>query len=180
MARTKRLAILAVTVLVLGGCGGSATPTPSGGTSEHPLVVATATSTSSQAPTASPSADLPSLASKYLALSATASTAVTKCNQDKVGAVGLTKLKQVALECLTAYSAWTESMKAVHWGPVQPQADKVIEAMDKIDGLAGLMANAASDATFQASYHQLPAATAALLVAADRLRAALGLPPALT
>ena len=67
--------------------------------------------------------------------------------------------------------------KAAGWGPAQPKADAVIAAIDVLDGLAGAMADAATVPVFRVAYDKLPAAENALLVAAARLRAALGLPP---
>lgn len=175
----KRLALLAVSVLVVGGCGGSAsTPTASAGTNQQPSVVATATLTQSQAPTASPSAGLASLAAQYSAAADKGNAAVGQCNKAKAAAAGdLTKSKIAAAECMTAYSAYVADLKAVNWGPAQPQVDKVLAAMDKIDGLVAQMANATSDTTFRASYNQLAPAEVGLLAAANALRKVLGLPP---
>ena len=179
MARTKRLAILAVTFLVLGGCGGSGTtPITSAATSQQPSVGAGPTVTQSAVSSA---AALASLASQYTDLSNKGNAAVAQCNKDKTAAVGsLTKSKAAAQECLTAYSQYVADFVAVDWGPAQPQADKVIDAINGIVTLVRQMANATSAASFKVYYDQLPAATASLLTAANALRAALGMPPANT
>jgi hypothetical protein len=64
-----------------------------------------------------------------------------------------------------------------NWGPAQPQADKVIDVLNKIDTLMEQMANATSASTFRVAYDQLPLAEVDLLVAANALRVALGLSP---
>jgi len=180
MARTKRLAILAVTVLVLGSCGGSATtPTASAATTQQPSVVATPAPTPSPSPTASQSSDLARLASQYSEISDEGNVAIVQCNKDKAAAVGgsLAKSKAAAQECLTSYIGYVADLNAINWGPVQPEANNVIDAMNKIDVLMEQMANATSAATFRAAYDQLASAEVGLLVAANILRAALGLPP---
>lgn len=194
MARTRRLAILAATVLVLGGCGGSsATPTASALATPTAPALATPTAsaaatpapTPSPAPTASPSSS-PSFstaaaASQLTQISGSAKLAVAQCNADKAGAAtSLSKAKAAAQECLTAYSQYVADFVAVDWGPAQPQADKVIDAINGIVTLVRQMANATSAASFKVYYDQLPAATASLLTAANALRAALGMPPANT
>jgi hypothetical protein len=176
MARTKRLAILALAVLVLGGCGGSSTtPTGSGGTTQRPSGVATPSS----APTASPTANLAALASQYTSIASQGNDALVQCNKDKTAAVGgsLTKLQAAAQECLNAYTPYIAAFEAVNWGPAQPQADKVIAAINKILTLTEQMVNATDETTFTAAYDQLASAATDLRTAANVLRAALGLPP---
>lgn len=178
MARANRLAILAVTVLVLGGCGGSATPSASSSTGQQPSGVTSPGLTPSSAPTASPSPGLASLASQYSAAADKGNVAIVQCNKDKSAASGdLAKGKAAAQECLTAYTAYVAALKAVNWGPVQPQADKVVAAMDKIDALVAQMTTATSLTAFVAAYDQLAPIEVGLLVAANALRASLGLPP---
>jgi hypothetical protein len=63
-------------------------------------------------------------------------------------------------------------------GSVQPQADRVISDMDKIDALMTQMINAPDASTFKLAYDQLDPCGATLLVDANAMRAALGLPPA--
>lgn len=177
MARTKRLAILAVTFLVLGGCGGSGTtPTTSAATSQQPSVGAGPTVTQSAVSSA---AALASLASQYTDLSNKGNAAVAQCNKDKTAAVGsLTKSKAAAQECMTTYIGYVADLKAINWGSTQPQADKIIADMDKIDSLMVLMIDAPDAATFRAAYDQLDPMAAGFLVDANAMRSALGLAPA--
>jgi hypothetical protein len=176
MARTKRLAILAVAVLVLGGCGGGVASTPTS-TSQQPSGGASSSAPSAAA-TASPSPDIATLSSHYTDIYTKGNAAVVQCNKDKAAAIGsLTKSKDAAQECLNSYIGYVADLKATNWGPVQPQADKVIDVMDNIDVLMVQMVNATSAATFKAAYDQLAPDEVDLLVAANALRAALGLPP---
>ena len=179
MARTTRLAILASTLLILGGCGNSAaTPTAPAATTQQPAPVATAALAASPSPAASPSTGLSTLASAYSELAAKGNAAIVQCDKDRTAAAGnLTKAKAVAQECLTDYIGYVADLKAIDWGPVQPQADDVIAAMNKIDVLMTSMANANTDAAFMTAYDQLTPAAGDLLTAANALRAALGLPP---
>jgi hypothetical protein len=176
----KRLAILTVMVLGLGGCGGPATtPAASAATTQQPSFVATPAPTPLPPPIASPLPDLASLASQYTEISAKGDAAVVQCTKDRAAAVGsLAKSKTVAQGCLTSTSGYVAELKAINWGPVQPHADGVIAATDKVDALLEQMANAASAATFKAAYDQLASALVDLVGAADALRSALGLPPA--
>ena len=180
MARTRHLAILAATVLVLGGCGGSAaSPTASAATTEGPSVVATPAPTQSSVSAASPSPDLPTLAAQYTAISASGNAALAQCNKDKAAAVAsLAKSKAAAQECLNSYIGYVGALKGTNWGPAQPQADRVISDMDKIDSLMLQMINAPDAKSFKAAYDQLDPLGATLLVDANAMRAALGLPPA--
>ena len=140
--------------------------------------MATPALTPSPAPSASPSADLASLASQYTDLSDKGNAAIVQCNKDKAAAVGsLAKSKAAAQERLTSYIGYVADLKAINWGPAQPQADKVIDVLNKIDTLMEQMANATSASTFRVAYDQLPLAEVDLLVAANALRVALGLSP---
>jgi hypothetical protein len=179
MARTRRLAILAATVLALGGCGSSAaSPTTSAATTEGPSVVATPAPIQSSVSAASPSPDLTTLATQYTAISASGNAALALCNKDKAAAVAsLAKSKAAAQECLNSYIAYVADLKATDWGPAQPQADKVIDDMNKIDSLMLTMINAPDATSFRAAYDQLDPLGASLLVDANAMRAALGLPP---
>jgi hypothetical protein len=179
MARAKRLAILAVTVVLLGGCGGSGTTsTPSSATGQQPSGVATPALTPSSAPTASSSPALAALASQYTVVSDRGNAAIVQCDKAKADANGdLDKSKTAAKECLTAYTEYVAGLKAVNWGPTQPKVDAVIAAMNKIDTLVAQLANETSEAAFTADYEKLAPAELGLLVAANALRAALGLPP---
>jgi hypothetical protein len=125
---------------------------------------------------ASPS---PDLASVYTALSEKSNAAVDQCNKDRIaaGSSSLTKAKAAAAECLATYIGYVADLKAIDWGPVQPQADDVIAAMNKVDSLMEQMINASNASIFRAAYNQLPSAAAALLATASVLRAALGLSP---
>ena len=152
MARTKPLAALAATALVLGGCGSSTTtPAASAATTQQPPVIATPALTPSPAPTVSPSFDLSPLASQYTGIADKVNMAIAQCSKDAAAAVGsLTKAKAVAQKCLTAYSHYGLDFKAVNWGPAQPQADNVIAAMNTVDTLFTKMAHAADATTFRA------------------------------
>lgn len=180
MARANRLAVLAVTVVVLGGCGGSGTtPGASAATTQPSSVVTTPALTLTPAATASSSPDLAALASQYTALADKGNAAVAECDKDKAAAVSsLAKSKVAAQGCLTTYIGYVADLKAISWGPVQPQADKVIGDMDDIDALIVQMINAPDASTFRAEYDQLTPLGVTLLADANAMRAALGLPPA--
>ena len=170
MARTKRLAILAATVLIVGGCSGSTTAA-STATTPGPSSVATRGATESST--------LAALASQYTEIATSGQAAVAQCDKDKAAAVGsLVRSKAVAQECLTDYGSYVTELKAIDWGPAQPQADNVIESMNEIDALLAQMANAPTAATFRVEYDQLESDATQFLVNADALRAAMGLPPA--
>ncbi|MFI5254687.1 MAG: hypothetical protein ACHQ15_04445 [Candidatus Limnocylindrales bacterium] len=167
MARTRRLAILALVVSVMAGCGGSAT-TPS------PLAPTTLAPT----PTPSPSADLAALVSAYQTIASNTTAARGQCAIDKdAAAANLTSARAAAQKCLNDFSQVVADFEAIDWGPVQPQAESVIAAIDTLDTLAGQMAGATTVAAFRVAYDQLTAAEVKLLAAVNPLRAALGLPP---
>ena len=120
-----------------------------------------------------------SLAPQYAALAGKGDAALVLCGKVKTAAAGsLAESKAAAQECLNSYSGYVAEMKAINWGPVQPQANRVIDAIDKLDVLMVRMAKATSAAALTAAYGQLTPAGVALLVAATALRVALGLPPA--
>jgi hypothetical protein len=177
MARSTRLAILTVACLVLGGCGSAATSpaVPSGGPTQGASSVPTATAP----PVASPSQDLSALATTYKAIAAGGAAAVRQCDREKAAANGtLTDAKAIANACRDGYVQYIAAMKAAAWGPAQPQADAVVTAAEACDAIVLLMVNAADGATFRAAYARLPAAEDRLLLMADAMRKALGLPPA--
>jgi hypothetical protein len=178
MARAKPLVTFAVAALFFAGCGGGSATTPTASTGQ-PASNQAPTLAASSAPTASATVDVAALPSRYSDIAAKGNAAIVQCNKDKTAASGdLTKSKVAAQECLTSYTAYAADMKAINWGPAQPQADKVIAAMDKIDLITGQMAAATTEAGFMASYQQIASAAAELLTAANALRSALGLPPA--
>jgi hypothetical protein len=178
MARTKGLAILAATVLILGACSGSSTTPTASATTQQPSVVAAIALTPSAATAASPSPAVASLASAYSEIADKGNAALVQCNKDRAAAIGsLTKAKAAAQECLNTYIGYVTDLKAINWGPVQPQADKVIADMDNIDSLMVLMINAPDATSFRSAYDQLDPMGATLLVDANAMRAALGLPP---
>jgi hypothetical protein len=189
MARTGRLAILAAAILVLGGCGGSAatlappaaTPTAAAVTTQ-PLTAAAPTPAPTPTPTpaASASSALAPLASTYAGIAAKGEAVVVRCLGAKAAASGsLVKAKAAARACLADSRAYVADLKAVSWGPLQPQADNLIAAIDAVNVLLARMANATTDGAFTDAYDQLPSAEANLLVAATAFRRALGLPPVL-
>ena len=179
MALAKPLIFLAAAALFFGGCGGGSATTTAPTGQQQPSGRATPTLAASSAPTASATIDVAALPSRYSGIAAKGNAAIVQCNKDKTAASGdLTKSKAAAQECLTSYTSYAADMKAINWGPAQPQADKVIAAMDKIDVITAKMAAAATEADFIASYQQIAPAAAELLTAANALRAALGLPPA--
>lgn len=180
MAHAKPLVTLAVAAMLFAGCGGGSATTPTASTGgQQPSGQATPTLAESSAPMASATVNVAALPSQYNNIATKGNAAIVQCNKDKTAASGdLTKSKVAAQECLTSYTSYTADMKAINWGPAQPQADKVIAAMDKIDVLTGQMAAATTEASFMASYQQIASAAAELLTAANALRAALGLPPA--
>jgi hypothetical protein len=143
------------------------------------MVVATSAPTVSSAPAASPSPDLTTLAGQYTAIADAGNIALAACNKDKAAAVGsLAKSKVAAQECLTTYIGYVGALKAINWGPAQPEADRVIGDMDKIDSLMVQMINAPDASSFRVAYDQLDPLGVTLLADADAMRAALGLPPA--
>jgi hypothetical protein len=74
-------------------------------------------------------------------------------------------------------SGYVGQLQAVSWGPVQPQADRVIATITKIDVLFDQMAHAPDAAAFRVAYNKIAAAVGDLLVVGTALREALGLPP---
>lgn len=169
MARTRRLALLAATILILGGCGGSTTPA-SAATSRGPSPAAT------QGP--AQSANLASLASQYEAIAARGDVSDAQCDKDKAAAAGsLVKSRAAAQECLADHLPYLDALKAIDWGPAQPQADGVIAAVNRVDALDEQMAGAVTLAGFMVAYDQVAPATTEFVAAANALRAALGLPP---
>ncbi|MFI5211233.1 MAG: hypothetical protein ACHQ2E_12360, partial [Gemmatimonadales bacterium] len=179
VARTGQFAILAVTALLVWGCGSSATtPTASTLAPEPPTPAVTPTLAATPVQAANPTPDLASLASQYATISANGDAAVAQCTRDRAAAASsLVQAKAMAQQCLTSTSGYVAQLKAINWGPVQPQADKVIAAVDAIEGLLGQMVNASSAATLRTEANQLVPASGRLLIAASALRSALGLPP---
>jgi len=173
MSRIPRLATLMLTVLVVGACAGAAT-TPAGtAPSAVPTVAATPT------PAASPTPDLSPLVVTYTTIAAGGAAAVRQCDREKAGANGtLADAKAIAQACRDGYVQYIAAMKAVAWGPAQSQADAVVTAAEACDAIVLLMVNAADGTTFRAAYARLPAAEDRLLLMADALRKALGMPPA--
>ena len=185
MARSTRLAILTLACLVLGGCGSAATtPTPTvppGGPTQAASTVPTARSapTVSPAPHVSPSMGLAPLAATYSTIAAGGTAAVRECDREKAATNGsLTDDKAIAQSCRDGYVKYIAAMKAVAWGPTQPQADHVIAAAEACDALVVQMVNAADWSAFSAAYGRLPAAEDHLVLMADAMRKVLGLPPA--
>jgi hypothetical protein len=175
-SKIPRLAAMTLVVLVLGACAGATSP---GVPSSEPSVVVTAPATPSPTPTASPSPDLSPFAATYTTIAAGGAAAVRQCDREKAGANGtLTDAKAIAQACRDGYVQYIAAMKAVAWGPAQPQADAVVTAAEACDAIVVLMINAADGATFRAAYARLPAAEDRLLLMADAMRKALGLPPA--
>ena len=178
MAGTKHLAILAVAVLVVAGCGGgSATASSAGASASSQTSSVSATPTLT--PTPNPSAVLAALATQYGTISDKGNAALVQCNKDKAAANGdLTKGKLAAKDCLAVYDQVLAEMKAINWGPAQPKADAVETAMGKIDAIVAQMVNASDGTAFLTAYSRLTPAAVDLLVSANALRAAIGLPPA--
>jgi len=176
---TARLAILTVMVLVLAGCAGAAGTPSSSLPSSAPSAAVTATPTANPTPAVSPSPDLAPLAATYTTIAAGGTAAVLQCDREKAAANGtLADAKAIAQACRDGYVKYIAAMKAVAWGPVQAQADGVIAAAETCDALVLEMVNAADGSTFRAAYARLPAAEDRLLLSADAMRKALGLPPA--
>jgi hypothetical protein len=179
MTGTKHLAILAVAVLVVAGCGDPATGSSAGASASSQTSSVSATPTPTATPTPNPSAVLAALATQYGAISDKGNAALVQCNKDKAAANGdLAKGKLAAKDCLAVYDQVLAEMKAVNWGPAQPKADAVVTAMGKIDAIVAQMVNASDGSAFLAAYAQLTPAATELLVSANALRAAIGLPPA--
>jgi len=155
-------------------CAGAArTPAPATSALDTvaPVITPTPTASASIAPSS------PSLAAQYAGIATRGDASVAKCTKDAKAAAGsLTRSKAVARECLAVGTSYVAELQAVTWGPVRPQADSVIEALDTIDGLLGQMAAATTAAAFRAADEQFDRAVIQLVVAADALRAALGLP----
>jgi hypothetical protein len=119
------------------------------------------------------------LATQHGDISDKGNAALVQCNKDKAAANGdLTKGKIAAKDCLAVYDQVLAEMKAVNWGPVQPKADALETAMDKIDAIVAQIVNASDGTAFLTAYARLTPAAADLLVSANALRAAIGLPPA--
>lgn len=171
MGRTTRLAILVAAIVLVQGCGGpAASLTPA--VSEQPSIAAP-----SPTPAPSPSPDLQALASDYAAIAVKTTAARAQCSTDvDAASANLASAKVAAQKCLDDFSAVSADFKAVNWGPAQPQADRVIAAIDALDTIAGQMANAATVAAFRADYDQILPAAATLLSTSDELKTALGLP----
>lgn len=183
MARSTRLAILTLACLVLGGCGSAASSpaAPSGGPTQAASSVPTATAppVASTSPHVSPSMVLAPLAATYSTIAAGGTAAVRQCDREKAAANGsLADDKNIAQSCRDGYVKYIAAMKAVAWGPTQPQADHVIAAAEACDALVVEMVNAADWSTFSAAYGRLPAAEDHLVLMADAMRKVLGLPPA--
>lgn len=179
MGRVDRLAILMVATLALGGCAGAASAPASALPSSAPTVALSATPAVSPTPTVSPSPDLTPLAATYTGIAAGGTAALDQCNREKAAANGtLVEARAIARACRNSYLQYIAALKAVNWGPVQPQADNLIAAADTCDAIVLEMVNATDGTTFRAAYDRLPAATTNLLARADALRADLGLPPA--
>jgi hypothetical protein len=162
--------MLALAVLPIEGCGGpAATFTPSPATTQQ--------ASFTPAPTVRPSPDLAALASEYTTIAVKATTARTQCAIDvDAAAANLTSARAAAQQCLDDFRGVVTDFKAISWGPVQPQADGVVAAINALDTLAAQMASAATAAAFRAAYDELPSAEVAFLSAANKLRTALGLP----
>lgn len=172
MARQTELTILVVAMVLIQGCGApAASPSPMI-TGQPSVVVASPT------PAPTPSPDLGALVSDYSAIAAKTTAARAQCSTDvDAASANLASAKIAAQKCLDDFSAVSAGFKAVNWGPAQPQADRVIAAIDALDTIAGQMANAATVAAFRAAYDQLLPAAASLLSGSEALEAALGMPP---
>lgn len=176
MSRALLLAALLPLVLVLGACAGASS---TGVVSNEPSVAITATPTPSPTTTVSPSPDLSPFAATYTAIAAGGAAAVRQCDREKAAADGtLTDAKAIAQACRDGYVRYIAAMKAASWGPAQPEADAVVTAAEACDAIVLQMVNAPDGSTFRAVYARLPAAEDRLLVSADAMRKALGLPPA--
>jgi hypothetical protein len=184
--KAMRIVVIGLAVL-LAGCGGataspSATPpvTPSAMTSpaNTPAPTPTPALTATPIPTASQSADLAALGATYTQIYAGEAAADAKCNQLKMPATNgtLADAQAIAQACRDGYMPYLSGLLATSWGPVQPQADNVIAAANAVDALVVDMINAPDISTFRTAYDQLSAARTALVIKAEVLREALGLP----
>ena len=169
-----RKLVLLVVVVILAGCAGASPslstsgPIPTTGpTSTAPVAVTT--------PTPIPTFDVQGLAMKYLTVEATGEAAVLACEKDR-NSSDLAKAKIAAAECRTAYEGYVAGMKALDFGPLQPEAVKVTAAMTVLDGLMIDMSGAQNVTTFRQAYDQLPRAENQLIAATNDLRQARGLP----
>ena len=183
------LALTLIVGLIAAACGSSAATTaPPTGPGTPPLATQAPSGLPIGAPTvaptavASPSVALEALAAHYSEVSTNTATALDQCTQDAsdlgAGTTTLAAAKLAAGKCLTAYSGIASDFESTDWGPVQPQANEVITAMNAFTALMTTMANAPDAKTFRAAYDQLSATGASLRTAAATMRAALGLPPA--
>ena len=143
------------------------------------VVLVTAISVAACGSSGTPTSELAPIAAAYSAIAARGDAAVVQCNRERVAAQGgtLAKAKTVAADCLASTSGYVAELKAVNWGPVEPQADKVIATIVRIDALFAQMANASDAAAFRIAYEETGAAVGDLLVFGTALREALGLPP---
>ncbi len=179
MSRTTPLASLTLAFLMLGGCAGPATTPASTVPSAAPTVTASPGPTTTTPPAASPSPDLSALAASYSTIAAGGRAAVAECDREKTGSNGtLADDKAIARACREGYVKYIAAMKAVAWGPAQAQANAVISAAEACDALVVDMVNAPDWSTFSAAYQRLPVAEDHLVLMADAMRKALGLPPA--
>lgn len=172
--RFQHAGVVIALALVTSACSGTAptaSPVPTAVGTVAPVITPT------PAASASPTLPSPSVATQYAAIAASGDASVAKCTKDAKAAAGsLTRSKAVAQECLAVASSYLAELQAVSWGPVSPEADNVIKALNTIDGLLGQMAAATSATTFRAAYDRFDPAALELVIAADALRAALGLP----
>lgn len=177
MARATRLASLVAAIVLFQGCGGPpATPAP--GATPSPAISAQPSPTASAAPAPSPTSDLGALVANYSAIALKTNAARAQCSTDADAAsANLASAKVAARKCLDDFRAVDADFKAVDWGPVQAQANRVVAAIDLLETLADQMANAATVAAFRAAYAQVLPAAATLLSRSDELQAALGIPP---
>jgi hypothetical protein len=179
MSRCTPLAILTLALLVLTGCAGTATEPTTMAPTVEPTVTASPVPTPTAPPAASPSSDLSALAARYTTIAAGGRAAVRQCDREKAAGSGsLTDDKAIARACRDGYVTYIAALKAVAWGPAQAQANAVISAAEACDALVVEMLNAPDWSTFSAAYDRLPAAEDHLVLMADAMRKALGLPPA--
>jgi len=184
MSRGARLAILVLTCVMLGGCSGAATTPASAGPTGEPTTTASPVPTVqpsspvSPSPAVTPSPDLSPLATTYTAIAAGATAALHQCDEAATAVDRtLADAKAVARSCRDGYLKYIAALKAVAWGPAQPQADALIAAATACDAIVVTMINATDGAAFRAAYARLTPATNLLVQRANAIRKVLGLPP---
>ncbi|HVN41519.1 MAG TPA: hypothetical protein VMT50_01960 [Steroidobacteraceae bacterium] len=164
------------------------TTTAAAGTPWAPAAAATAQPSPSASPvdatgpaaSASPSPSssaLARLATTYGRLSTVANPEIRSCVNHAANVTTLAQAKAAARLCHDRVAGSIAAFHDTDWGPLTAQAATLDAAIARVDGLLVQMQRAPTLKAFLAAYDQLGPALTTLRSDANRLRAALGLPP---